>query len=73
MIIDIHNVSWEQNNNKILEQISWKVNEGEHWCLLGLNGSGKTTLLNMINGYIWPSEGSMEVLGKNSVNLIYAS
>ncbi|MGG1635795.1 ABC transporter ATP-binding protein [Paenibacillus sp. NRS-1760] len=64
MIIDIHNVSWEQNNNKILEQISWKVNEGEHWCLLGLNGSGKTTLLNMINGYIWPSEGSMEVLGK---------
>ncbi|OME86825.1 molybdenum ABC transporter ATP-binding protein [Paenibacillus sp. FSL A5-0031] len=64
MIIDIHNVSWEQNNNKILEQISWKVNEGEHWCLLGLNGSGKTTLLNMINGYIWPSEGSMAVLGK---------
>ncbi|MGO4699059.1 ABC transporter ATP-binding protein [Paenibacillus sp. 2TAB26] len=64
MIIDIHNVSWEQNNNKILEQISWKVNEGEHWCLLGLNGSGKTTLLNMINGYIWPSDGSMAVLGK---------
>lgn len=64
MIIDIHNVSWEQDNNKILEQISWKVNEGEHWCLLGLNGSGKTTLLNMINGYIWPSEGSMAVLGK---------
>lgn len=64
MIIDIQNVSWEQNNNKILEQISWKVNEGEHWCLLGLNGSGKTTLLNMINGYIWPSEGSMAVLGK---------
>jgi len=64
MMIDIHNVSWEQNNNKILEQISWKVIEGEHWCLLGLNGSGKTTLLNMINGYIWPSEGSMSVLGK---------
>jgi len=64
MIIDIQNVSWEQNNNKILEQINWQVHEGEHWCLLGLNGSGKTTLLNMINGYIWPTEGSMSVLGK---------
>ncbi len=31
---------------------------------LGLNGSGKTTLLNMINGYIFPSQGELTVLGK---------
>lgn len=31
--------------------------------LLGLNGSGKTTLLNMINGYIWPTQGTVSVLG----------
>lgn len=31
--------------------------------MLGLNGSGKTTILNMINGYIWPSQGQMAVLG----------
>ncbi|WP_176707850.1 MULTISPECIES: ABC transporter ATP-binding protein [Bacillales] len=64
MIIDIHNVSWDRNHKQILKNINWQVNEGEHWCLLGLNGSGKTTLLNMINGYIWPTEGSMAVLGK---------
>jgi len=64
MIIDIHNVSWDRNNKLILQNINWTVKEGEHWCLLGLNGSGKTTLLNMINGYIWPTEGKMSVLGK---------
>lgn len=64
MIIDIQNVSWDRNQIQILQNINWQVNEGEHWCLLGLNGSGKTTLLNMINGYIWPTEGSMAVLGK---------
>lgn len=64
MIIDIHNVSWDRNNKLILQNINWKVKEGENWCLLGLNGSGKTTLLNMINGYIWPTAGKMSVLGK---------
>jgi iron complex transport system ATP-binding protein len=64
MIIDIQNVSWVRNQIQILQNMNWQVNEGEHWCLLGLNGSGKTTLLNMINGYIWPTEGSMSVLGK---------
>ena len=64
MIIDIHNVTWVRGDTPILEDISWTVREGEHWCLLGLNGSGKTTLLNMINGYIWPTSGEMAVLDK---------
>ncbi|MGO4372609.1 ATP-binding cassette domain-containing protein [Paenibacillus sp. MCAF20] len=64
MVIDIKGVSWDRGDKTILQQIDWKVQEGEHWCLLGLNGSGKTTLLNMINGYIWPTVGQMEVLGK---------
>ncbi|MBD2869508.1 ABC transporter ATP-binding protein [Paenibacillus arenilitoris] len=64
MIIDIRNVSWDRGDKSILRGVNWTVREGEHWCLLGLNGSGKTTLLNMINGYIWPTEGSMSVLGR---------
>ncbi|WP_081735177.1 ABC transporter ATP-binding protein [Paenibacillus gorillae] len=64
MIIDIHNACWERNDEMILKDVDWQVKNGEHWCLLGLNGSGKTTLLNMINGYIWPTKGQIEVLGK---------
>jgi iron complex transport system ATP-binding protein len=64
MIIDISNVSWDREQKTVLRHMNWQVNDGEHWCLLGLNGSGKTTLLNMINGYIWPTEGRISVLGK---------
>ncbi|MER1990275.1 MAG: ATP-binding cassette domain-containing protein, partial [Solibacillus isronensis] len=40
------------------------VQKGQHWAILGLNGSGKTTLLKVINGYIWPNEGKVQVLGE---------
>ncbi|MFL1675810.1 ABC transporter ATP-binding protein [Paenibacillus dendritiformis] len=64
MVIDVRDVTWKRDNKTILDRVSWEVKPGEHWCLLGLNGSGKTTLLNMINGYIWPTSGSVSVLGK---------
>lgn len=56
MIIDVQNVSWTRGVLTLLNNVSWRVNEGEHWALLGLNGSGKTTLLNMITGYQWPTK-----------------
>lgn len=64
MILQIKDVSWRREQTYILKNINWSINRGEHWSLLGLNGSGKTTLLNIINGYIWPTEGEVEVLGK---------
>lgn len=62
-IIEMNNVSWYRDNKTILNQVNWQVSKNEHWAVLGLNGSGKTTILNMINGYIWPSQGQMAVLG----------
>lgn len=64
LILNINGISWRREQTYILKNISWSINQGEHWSLLGLNGSGKTTLLNIINGYIWPSMGEVEVLGK---------
>lgn len=64
MIIDLNGVSWVRNGKKILDNIHWSVADGEHWAIIGLNGSGKTSLLQMINGYIWPTNGSISVLGK---------
>ncbi|KJF28192.1 molybdenum ABC transporter ATP-binding protein [Clostridium aceticum] len=55
-------VSLIRDSKYILKDINWSVSTGEHWAILGLNGSGKTSLLNMINGYIFPSKGEMEVL-----------
>ncbi|GAA3323859.1 hypothetical protein GCM10020331_049410 [Ectobacillus funiculus] len=50
MVIDLQNISWVRQGKQILTDVSWQVNRGENWCLVGLNGSGKTTLLNIFNG-----------------------
>src|SRR5690625_3314554 len=63
-IITMEDVSWRRDRKTILKQVNWKVINGQHWAILGLNGSGKTTLLNMLNGYIWPTTGSISVLGQ---------
>ncbi|MNB65249.1 putative ABC transporter ATP-binding protein YlmA [compost metagenome] len=63
-ILKLSNVSWRRGTKLLLDQVNWKIEPGQHWALLGLNGSGKTTLLNMVNGYIWPTEGEVEVLGE---------
>ncbi|WP_442601197.1 ABC transporter ATP-binding protein [Paenibacillus sp. KN14-4R] len=63
LVVDVQNVSWRRDQKLLLKQINWQVEAGEHWAILGLNGSGKTTLLNMINGYMWPTEGQVSVFG----------
>lgn len=62
-MIKLEHVSVIRNKKHILKDVNWDVKKGQHWALLGLNGSGKTTILNVINGYIHPSEGKLEVLG----------
>ncbi|WP_099156895.1 ABC transporter ATP-binding protein [Virgibacillus ndiopensis] len=64
-IIDMQGVSWKRQKENILYNVNWQVYQGEHWAVLGLNGSGKTTLLNMINGYIWPTQGKVSVLDQS--------
>jgi iron complex transport system ATP-binding protein len=63
-MIELSQVSFIREGNRILKQIDWEVKRGEHWALLGRNGSGKTTLLEIINGYEFPSSGQVRVLGE---------
>ena len=63
-ILKVREVSWFQGKTLILNKISWEVKKHEHWAFIGLNGSGKTSLLNILCGYLYPSTGTLEVLGK---------
>ncbi|MIP45693.1 molybdenum ABC transporter ATP-binding protein, partial [Salmonella enterica] len=36
MIIDVQHVTWKRGPITLLNDVSWRVNEGEHWALLGL-------------------------------------
>ena len=56
-------VSLVRGGNLILNGVDLKIERGQHWALIGPNGSGKTALLNLIAAYLWPTTGSVRVLG----------
>lgn len=62
-VIEMEEITWKREQNTILNGVSWSVQKGEHWAILGLNGSGKTSLLKIITGYQWPTKGKVSVLG----------
>ncbi|MEO2202660.1 ATP-binding cassette domain-containing protein [Paenibacillus pabuli] len=62
-MISMEQVSLRREDNQILDDVHLHIEQGEHWVILGRNGSGKTTLLEMMNGYMFPSQGRIEVLG----------
>lgn len=47
------------DENKLFENFSLNVNDGEFVSIVGSNGSGKTTLLNMICGTLRPDSGTV--------------
>jgi molybdate transport system ATP-binding protein len=47
-LVEMNQISVRYGELDILQNINWKMKQGEHWALLGHNGAGKTTLLSMI-------------------------
>lgn len=63
-ILDVRHLSIQRGSTRILDDLSWKVEKGEHWVILGANGSGKTSLLSALTGYLPPTSGELSVLGQ---------
>ncbi len=59
-----HNISHSYDNNRVLESVSFDVNENEIFVIIGRSGSGKSTLLQMINGLVIPAAGHIEIFEK---------
>jgi len=53
-----------RNAQLILDNVSWRVQPGEHWVILGANGSGKTSLLSSLSGYMPPTSGEIAVFNR---------
>ena len=52
-----------------LHDVSFEVERGETFCIVGENGSGKSTLLQMVAGILAPSSGEVAVNGRVSALL----
>ncbi|HEX7491291.1 MAG TPA: ATP-binding cassette domain-containing protein [Candidatus Limnocylindrales bacterium] len=64
VVLGLQGVTVMRSGNVLLDAVDWQVRGGERWVLLGANGSGKTTLVSVAATYIWPSRGSVSVLGQ---------
>ena len=62
-ILEVSGLRIQRGQTVILDDISWRVERGQHWVILGANGSGKTSLLSALTGYLMPTSGEISVLG----------
>ena len=67
-IISFENVSLSYGNRLILDNINFKINEGEIFGMLGPNGVGKSTIFNLITGLIKPDSGQIKINNTNVVD-----
>jgi iron complex transport system ATP-binding protein len=62
-VIALQGVGVRREGTIVLDGVEWSVHPGERWVILGPNGSGKTSLLTLAGARLWPSAGTVEILG----------
>ena len=64
-IIEFNNVSLSYGNRLVLDNLDFKIHEGQIFGMLGPNGVGKSTIFNLITGLIQPNNGKIKITGKD--------
>ena len=67
-IISLENISLSFGNRKILDNVSFKINNGQILGMLGPNGVGKSTIFNLITGLIKPDYGKIKFDGTDVID-----
>ncbi|GAA3792053.1 ABC transporter ATP-binding protein [Sphaerisporangium flaviroseum] len=63
-VLRLQDVAVRRDGAALLRGIDWTVEEDERWVVIGPNGAGKTTLLQVAAALLYPSDGSVEILGE---------
>ena len=64
-MIEVKNVTKKYGKFVAVDNISFKIDEGEIVGLLGPNGAGKSTTMNMLTGFIEQTDGEVVIDGYN--------
>lgn len=66
--ISVQNISLKYNNQeRVINELSFEVNSNECFCIIGPNGSGKSTILYSLINQIEPTSGNITFNYKNSI------
>jgi len=69
-IIKVQNLTVQYDENIIIDDISFEVNRGEIFIILGASGSGKTTIFNHMIGLHYPQTGDVYIDGDDITTAI---
>jgi iron complex transport system ATP-binding protein len=61
-VLELSHATVVRGGRRILDDVEWRVEEGERWVVLGPNGAGKTTVMQLAAALMHPSDGRVEVL-----------
>ena len=67
-LVSLNKISLSFGQRRILEDVSFNINEGEILGMLGPNGVGKSTIFNIITGQTKPDSGSILFDNINATN-----
>jgi ABC-2 type transport system ATP-binding protein len=62
-MLNVHNLTKHFGNNKAVNDVTFSIQEGEIFSLIGPNSSGKTTIVKSILGLLEPSSGEILIDG----------
>lgn len=62
-IIETKNLNFSYAHHRVIEDVNFRINEGDYLGLIGPNGSGKSTLIKLILGLLKPQSGTIELFG----------
>ena len=64
LALQLTDVGLRRDQTWLVRNISWSLARGTDAAVIGANGSGKSTLVRILTGYLWPTCGTVHVLGE---------
>ena len=69
-ILSVDNISLNYGERRLLDGVSFMVNEGDKIAFIGNNGAGKSTLFKIIKGTVRPDDGKIIRHGNTIVGFL---
>ncbi len=63
--IEVQNLNKVRGKRPVVRDLSFHVDPGEVYALVGPNGAGKTTVIRLLTGLIFPTSGTVKLLGED--------
>jgi len=63
-MIEVQDIAFSYDGARVIDGVSFRVEDGEFVGVIGPNGSGKTTLLKLLSKVLHPDSGTIRIKGK---------